>query len=346
MSTSRIQTIRGFLPLFVIVFVIAGVVAVVVSRPASSPAELLDQGTENELTATSTLVFGTEAGVVLVQGDKQKICPWPEEIAHIRSVDAQGIVISLSPANRLMNFDCSLNDRELAMGPLNPSNTKGAIEGEWKWKEEGAHTVYFYDGIHEDPVTPRDSNGRLYQYSQIVGWMNDTQVAMTAVQGDQRHALIVEPTGRVTPLVKLPETALAFTVSENTFWYVTATEPQDIAFGPQGPSELHRVTSDGTDTMIARSEDAVIDEVLAGTDGRAAYVVSGSLYVINGDTAVNRGTGRPMGWQENGALMVEDNDALLVIPNGKGARTTLMEKFPESVDRVWAVSLEASPSAR
>jgi archaeosine-15-forming tRNA-guanine transglycosylase len=207
--------------------------------------------------------------------------------------------------------------------------------------------VIFHDGRNQESVILRNAKGRPYQNPQIVGWMSDTQLVVMAFQGGERHAVAVEPSGRITQMVTLPENAVTMLAGDGAFWYVTAMPSDDIAFDVLGPSELHRVGVDGKDEMIARSEDVVIDHVTIGAEQRFAYLISGSLYVSDAGVPVDRGTGRPVGWLENGDLLVvARNSKLLAVPQGKDTRVDVMNDFPSGIGHVWSVTLESATSAR
>ena len=148
-------------------------------------------------------------------------------------------------------------------------------------------------------------------------------------------------------MVTLPEIAVTMLAGDGVFWYVTAVPSDDIAFDARGPSELHRVGVDGKDEMIARSEDVVIDHVITGTEQRFAYLISGSLYVSDAGAPVDRGTGRPVGWLENGDLLVvATNSKLLAVPQGQSTRVRMMDDFPVGIGHVWSVTLESATSTR
>jgi hypothetical protein len=304
------------MPFFATLFIVFGVAAIVLTAPKQKKDETPTAATSTSPTIPTDQplgVFETTSKIQLVAADgAQKSCDFPAGGGHISRVTKDGIdVVGGDGRSARLSFDCSLKDAVLPSGVLSPSGTHGARLGEKK--TDGAATVIFSDGKNDQEVTIRGSTSRPFHDANIIGWMDDGHLAITAFQADALYALSVATTGNVTSLKALPEEADGFSAGDGSFWYVTVTPGQGIELPSRGPSVVHRIGVDGEDAKVAQDADSAIDGLLPGTGTRFAYTVGGTLFLVQGAGSSNVGTGIPIGWTDDGRLLVSRTGKLVLI---------------------------------
>lgn len=348
MSKKQLDPVRQALPLIATLFVVVGIAAIVLTRPQGGSDQPAENQPPVEMGPVTATVFqdGDVIRVTQTQGTSStaRECTVPQGTTRAASVDKNGIVISLtSGQNVRIGFDCMAKEGTLPEGVLNPSGSRSARMSDPR--SDGGGTVTISDGTNEETMTLRGPNARPFRDPLIIGWMDNQKIAVIAFQGDARHALMVESAGRVTQLKELPETATEFAARDGAFWYVTATPGPGIELGPRGPSEVRRVGMDGTEEVVSRNENDAIEAFMPGPDGRFAYVGGGALYVGKGTETKNVGTGRPLGWGEDGTALVVRNGQLVRIADD-GAVVEVGIDIPDGVVSVWNLTLDEEGAER
>lgn len=343
--------IQKILPLFASLFIVVGVAAVALSRPNTpQPVAELSPSSDIETVPSSTAltVYQHEDQVHIVGNVEPRGCPLPHTLGHIVRVTPEWIEIESADHVRLrMGFDCVMQEGTLAPGLPNAQGTRGVRLG--NPRSDGTSSVIISDGTEDSTIILRSADSRPYGEGFLIGWIDDTHIAATAFQGDARHLLVVEPSGRVMRRAILSEAVGDIVAGGGYVWYVAVTPGRGIEFGPMGPSELHRVDPSGKDEIVAGDE-GVFERLIAGPDGRFAVVYAGGALMAGrfGETE-HLGTGHPVGWTADGSLLVRRQGRLNIIDvdrpfDAAYAVTELSVEIPEGVTRVWHVPLDVEPS--
>jgi hypothetical protein len=356
MRKSAVNPVQKILPVFATLFIVVGLAAIVLSRPKDEVAEPTTN-IASHLGATTTgavtVLQTNDTGVRFLSDDGTiHECPISWTDVRMRRLSKDGLDITAGDdQSHHVAFDCSTSDSMLPRGLLNASGTHGARMG--AAKSDGAGVIIFSDGKNETEVVLRDAQSHPYRWSEfqddIVGWMDDGRLGVVVLQGDGRIALTVEPTGTISKLASLPEEAMQFAAAGGAFWYATVTPGPGIELGPRGPSELHRV-QDGKDVIVAKDAEDAIEGLSAGPDHRFAYLAAGTLFTGQ-EEAKNVGTGRPLGWTDDGTLMVARNGRLtLIAPDAasrtSGVATDTQVMVPDSASGAWRATLDAMPGVQ
>jgi hypothetical protein len=332
MSKTQPNPVKNALPVIATLFVVAGVAAIVMSRPLDEPKGVPIQ----EVTATSTpqayvAYTGPDGLHVIASGENassERVCTLPAGGGDVERLTQEGVVVALASGQKVtFGFDCE------AMGTSPGARLVDTSE------DDAVGKVVFSDGTHDEVIALRGANNRPYLNPILVGWLKADTLAVIAFQNGARHALAVNPTGVVTPLGELPETATEFGVGDGAFWYVQASPGQGIEFGPRGPSEIHRIGTDGKDAMIVRDADNAMEAFLPGPGGRVTYLSGGSVYIGQQSGVKNIGTGRPVGWMEDGTVLVlRDGKLTMIAADGVVADTNVA--IPDGIPHVWRTTLD------
>lgn len=334
------SVIQKILPLFATLFVVIGLAAIVLSIPKN--VALTEQASSIVIdTPTSSVPF-----TVLQEGDVLHLmgvsmphdCTLPTSSVRVTRVAVAGIDLIAEDGTHLrLGLDCTVQDVRFPPGLLNPSDTHGVRLGDPR--KDGAAAIVISDGKEESTIILRGQDGRPYRDPVLIGWMDGTHVAASASQGDSRHLLVVETTGRVMKRATLSEMVGDVAAGGGFAWYVTVTPGEGIEFGPRGPSEIHRVSADGSDAVVARDEQSALESLSVGPAGHFAASV-GDAILVGQQTAVKKSaTGRVIGWTESGALMIARNGRLALIQSD-GLVTDTDLPVSEQVTAAWRPVLD------
>lgn len=342
---AKSSSLYGLLPLAAVALVIIGAAAVVLTQTPASTTDGSPSPTAPSGPATLT-IFENDGKVHVVpdQGEA-RTCDLPPGGGRVTNVTADGIDILGGDGGRIrLAFDCTAADISLPSGLPNTDGTRGGRIGATQNDDAGT-VVFSASGASDQDVVLRNASSRPYHDPTPIGWMDRDWFVVTAFRGDALYALAVQPSGTVSELVTIPEEAGGEASGDGAFWYVTVTPGPGIEFGPSGPSAIHRVGTDGKDVEVAQDAEGAIDGVLPGPDGRFAYTIGGTLFVGQGTTTVNAGTGYPLGWMDRTLLVSRSGRLSLVGPvdavSGSDAisstDTTIV--LPEGVADAWRVTI-------
>lgn len=320
--------IHQWIALFATIFVVGGVVAILQTRPGADASE---EGVEvlEEVRSGRVVVFVDAGRVYLADaasGAGLRVCD-ASGVTRIEEVTRDGIVMSAPTGDRVrLGFDC------VVIGDVEASPVQIVEPG-----ADGVPHVRFASSGADVALVA--SNGRPYREPQIVGWMDDTRVALVALRGDVRTALAVRTDGTVEVLATLPEVVGGFAAGGGAFWYVTASPGPGIEFGPQGPSAIHRVRAAGDDAVVAGDDVFIVDAFLVGPLGGYAYVMDGTLFVGKDGAPVPAGTGVPIGWSDDGRALVLNAQGALSFIATDGSVTETGVILPPGVVSAWSVDV-------
>ncbi len=193
---------------------------------------------------------------------------------------------------------------------------------------DGTGAILIRYGGDTSNVILREGNGRGIRDAQAVGWWDNETVAVVGIKNSVRTAFAVGIAGGVRVVASLPETATQIEMFDGGLWYVTITTGEGLESEPEPPSELHKFTADGKDSILLVSTTTVISRYV---------VVDGNLVA----TQNNEGKIHHSSYTEDvvavGALLDATADGKLLIRNG----VDLLFGDPRSGGMAsWPVSLE------
>lgn len=184
-------------------------------------------------------------------------------------------------------------------------------------KSDGASVIDVVQGNEKpQPIILRDRRGRALTEAMLAGWLTSRSLAVTAVATSSRWIYSADLNGSFVPLAPLPDSAVYLEARAGAVWYATAVLGQGIETPPQGPSDLHRVTADGKDEIVAHDDlrvfqiavpDAVGNLLYATDDGQAFYMKVGDM-----SSRKALGKRRPLLILDDGRLVLRDGFNVLV----------------------------------
>jgi hypothetical protein len=336
MPAKRPSPLQSLLPVIATIFVVGGVALIVRLAPSRNTNQELDYASgpasESEIPETVVVIQSGSRLAINVKKEttRQTTCDLPNGFVTVDRVTDEGIAIrSATGGHMLLNFSCSALASSNTVVPALPSSiaavsaspvvivagipNSAGTRGAWLGspKSDGAGTLRISDGKNVEEIVLRGKKSLAYRDAEIIGWIDDDHVALSALQGDARHIVLVEPLGRVNELVQVPEEAAAFSVGAGSVWYVTVTPGQGIESGPTGPSEVHRVSLNGEDRVAAHEEDVQAIESLTVRPNVPAdplpfaYRVGDRLIWSDASgTRTDLGSARALGWSADGGLIV------------------------------------------
>jgi len=159
-------------------------------------------------------------------------------------------------------------------------------------------------------IVLRDSSGHAFQNVSLLGWLTNNSIALAGAVGETSAVYAVSIDGAINVLAPMAPSALWGDARGGFAWYATAVMGEGIESSPHGPSELHRISPDGKDVLVARDELRVFQSVIAGTDGVfAATTDDGKSFFQDAadvGTKVMLGALRPLLFLPGGDLVVRD----------------------------------------
>lgn len=214
-------------------------------------------------------------------------------------------------------------------------------------KADGA-AVLKIDARSEDistrTIVLRQKNSRPLKEAMFHGWFDIQTTAVSAQVTSTRWIYAVDINGSLKPLTELPDNLAGITVRNGALWYTTATMGEGLESPPTGPSELHRVTVDGVDTLVVRDVRQIILTSVPGPGSRVAYTTdngqSFALSVGNEQSRVAFGKQRPLLFLPNDRILLRDGYDLVLFDLLTG-KTRKLGPLPEgAVNVFWAPSLD------
>jgi hypothetical protein len=348
MPAKRQSVLRGLLPVVATIFVVGGIVLIARLAPSTPAPEQQKAGSTQAQPKEETVIVIQSGKKLMINKKGEQIrqtsCDLPDGFVTVDGVTEEGIAIRSAKGERSrLDLSCSMVPTELVSGIPNDAGTRGVWLG--SPKSDGASTVRLTEGKNAEEIVLRGKRSQAYQDAEIIGWVDDSHVALSAQQGDARHIVLVEPSGRVSELAAVPETAAGFFVGAGSVWYVTVTAGPGLESGPTGPSEVHRVTLTGDDRIVAHEDANAIEFVFVSpveTTGNVFfYAVNGHLIQSGSDgKAADLGVARALGWASDGALIAaRDNQLISVDSSGvhelnvpADANVTTVWKMTRSLD--------------
>ncbi len=167
----------------------------------------------------------------------------------------------------------------------------------------------------------RDNNIPLKD-ADILGWFSNRDLAVAVTVTSSRAIYAISVAGSPRFVASLPDGLAYLSARDSAVWYTTAVPGPGIESPQRGPSEVHRIDADGTDTRIVRDESHVILSVVPDPtqqNVRIAYVTdNGKAYIAGGGAAILLGRVRPLLFVANGDLIARDGFNLVRIDHHGG----------------------------
>ena len=283
---SRERKTNWFVPIFV--GVVMGSVAFAVSDTSSRDLPVSDEGV-----ATSTTEFATEASVRI----------------HV------GMRVPKADRDTLYSIDLATEETV-------------PVEVEKGWRVESLHEATSLKPVpHEERgvtltdggewnVVLRAPTGEAYTEPRVLGMFDDRHAAVLA-RTDRFRILNVSRDGRIVTLKDVPENGTVIGFSGHAAWISTFTAGEGIESELSGPSELIRVSFDGSSSVVGSERERVIVGVVSDGNNHAYWHDEG--FAAPGDDGAFSGEGRPLLWLETGELLVSKGVTLLLYRDGVGA---------------------------
>jgi hypothetical protein len=328
MPAKRQGLLRSFFPIIATVFVVWGVILIVRLSPSVSFSK------SNNADTASIISQPKQETVIVIQSGKkltinrkdgqiqQTTCDLPDGFVTVDRVTNYGISIRSATGGReTLDVSCTAVPSKLVTGIPNSAGTRGAWLG--SPKSDGAGVVRISEGNGLEDIILRGKRSQAYKDAEIIGWVDDGHVALSALLGNARHIILVEPSGRVSDLAIVPDEAAGFFVGAGSVWYVTVTPGQGIESGPVGPSDVHRVTLTGEDRVVAHEDADAIESVAvcpAEATGTATFFYQVNNHLIQSGSDGKRtdlGVARALGWSSDGELIaIRDSELVSIDSSG------------------------------
>jgi hypothetical protein len=217
-----------------------------------------------------------------------------------------------------------LPEQPAVLGQTSPDGLKIARMG--PAKADGAAVLLITEHGNERSQVLR-LNSQPVQDAQVHGWFDASHIALSGFSKGERLALAVETNGRVQKLTTIPDTALSIIGRNGGLYYITGQQGEGIESQPVGPSELHRILLTGSDEVLAREADSVIQTLVTGEKGSLAYVrENGDSFVSSSGTSpVSLGRVRPLLFLNEQELLLRNTYKLEVLNIRTGTSTSLGE---------------------
>ncbi len=309
--------------LFATFLVVGGIVgaAFMSSKQPGSPLNAITKAvTKSPEPAVGQVASGTlwlantDAVTVLKFDGKSERLPWDKFIEKYpsKSWPAQG---SSAASGASVDF----------ISPENASGTGGSyVSPDRRYvarpglpKSDGASVIDVVQGKENpQPIILRDRRGRALTEAMLAGWLTPRSLAVTAVATSSRWIYSADLNGSFVPLAPLPENAIYLEARAGAVWYATAVLGQGIETPPQGPSDLHRVTPDGKDEVVAHDDLRVFQIAVPDAKGSLMYMTDDgqAFFTRIGDISSRQALGkrRPLLILDDGRFILRDGFNVLV----------------------------------
>lgn len=183
----------------------------------------------------------------------------------------------------------------------------------------------------------------------LAGWFDSHTLAIVAYTEAEKKLYAADLDGSVREIAVLPDTVVFSSMRAQSFWYMTAVQGAGIEIPPKGPSELHRVSIDGKDVLMARDEKRVIFGLITDEQGRIVYSLDDGNSVLAGLDVprgqVELGKRRALGMLPDGRVILREGFSISVFDPISDV-TERIGELPEGDVRVFITSakLDASSS--
>lgn len=181
-------------------------------------------------------------------------------------------------------------------------------------------------------IVLRDRRGKALTDTVLLGWIGPRTLAVLAVATSSRCLFAAELNGTLRQIAQVPDDIVYAEARGGAVWYATAQLGEGLESTPKGPSELHRVTSDGQDMLAARDDLRVFQVAVPDGKGHLMYTTDDgqSFYLTVGDekTRLALGKRRPLGYFPDGNLLLRDGYGILSLDPEDG-RSLEISAVPE-----------------
>ncbi|MFZ2804560.1 MAG: hypothetical protein WA001_05045 [Patescibacteria group bacterium] len=319
--------------IFATILVVVGVVAVVAFssefNKATTPPSTSNPGTSTVSTQTAgpyasgTVVLVNDSAVTLMRLDATT-----ERVTEDQfTARFAGEALPVEGANVANGAKAYFHLPSASSSSAIPSPDGKTTAAMDDVKSDGA-TVLDISPVGGSPQTVvlRNAGGQALQDVSFLGWLDSRTLAVSAVATSTSEAYAVSIAGDVTPLAPLPSSMVWDDARGGSIWYGTAVMGQGIESEPQGPSELHRIAADGTDTLMTRDETHVYLTVVPGPNGAFAVTTddgkSSLLESSTGAVRISLGTSRPLFFLPDGTLLMRTDYTIAVFnPTAQTSKT-------------------------
>jgi hypothetical protein len=303
--------------IFATILVVAGVAAVVAVssefRSATTPASLKNptnalQASQPGPYASGTILLVNDSAVTLMQLNATSERVTPEQFtARFKGAALPTEGVDAANGSKV-SFHLPTDSTSSTARFLSPDRAR---EAQLVTTKNGATAI----SIAQSSETPqtivlRDAQGHALQDVSLLGWLTDSTFAVSGISTSTPAVTILSTDGDVRRSVSLPTSTLWAEVHGGEVWYATGVVGEGIESTPHGPSELHRISADGTDTLAARDELHVFLTVIVGMNGQiAATTDDGQSFLLTVGDSTSRhvlGQLRPLLFLPDGELLVRD----------------------------------------
>jgi len=320
---------------FATILVVAGIATVAYfssQKPAVTPqaakatSEKAKAVEPAERTATSSLLLVNADAVTLLKldGASERLSK-DEFLKRLGSmkVAAEG---SKAANGMLAYFNLPANAADKREAFVSPERGYTARLG--TPKSDNASVVEVSRG-NETPqqIVLRDKKGRPVSEASVLGWFGPRTLALSAVATSSRWVFAADLNGSVRQVAPLPDNAIYSEARGGAVWYASALLGEGIELQPKAPSDLHRVSLDGTDQAVAHDDLRVFlmavpdggDHVMYATDdGQAFY-----LKIGDASSRMALGKRRPLLFMPDGRLVLRDGYDVILYDPATGQVKTL-----------------------
>ncbi|MBI5654432.1 hypothetical protein HZC53_02130 [Candidatus Uhrbacteria bacterium] len=302
--------------LFATFLVVGGIVSAAYfsSQKADVAAQASKQGSVQNSTSQPQVASGTlwlansDAVTVLKFDGTSERLSWDDFAKRFPSAvwPGQGSLAANGSAVSLLSPEQASGTRKIY-----PSPDRRYMANLGTPKSDNAAVIEVRQG-RESPQTLviRDRKGRAFSDTQFMGWLDNRTLALTAVATSSRWVYAVDLNNVMRPLAPLPDDAVYLEVRAGAVWYATAVLGEGIESPPMGPSDLHRITSNGQDVIVAQDDSRVFQIVVANDRGDFMYATDDgqAYYQKSGDTGSRKALSerRPLLILRDGRLVLRE----------------------------------------
>lgn len=200
-------------------------------------------------------------------------------------------------------------------GVASPKSRHIAFPSEGQSDGAGSAVIKSPNGSSERVVF-RLANGQPLLSTLLLGWLDDETLVVLATGSSSRMVAAVPLTGSARVIKNIPDNVIYTDARGGFVWLMTGTIGEGLETPPAGPSELVRVSRDGSQTIVARDELRVIQGIIVDEANHVAYTTDdGQSFALTiGDDASKSvlGDRRPLLFLPDGRLIIRDRFALAV----------------------------------
>gem|GEM_PF-1232353 len=334
--------------LFATFLVVVGILSVaLLSSRKMEPEVKPEQPASSAAATTSTTTIWTSGTILMVNADSVMVVDpsgrserlaranfWSQ--AKSTKLPAEGSAAANSSNVYLLAPEQTSGTRETFLSP-----DRRYVARLGTPKADNAATLEIIQG-HESPqiIVLRDRRGQALSDAALLGWLGPRTLAVMAVATSTRGLFAADLNGTLKQIAQLPDNIVYAEVRAGAVWYATAQLGEGLESAPQAPSELHRLTPDGQDTLAARDELQVFQVAVPDDKGHVMYTTDDgqSFYLAVGQNGTRKvlGKRRPLGYLPDGKLLLRDNLDLMVFDPESGA-SNQVTSLPEGEVRVFVI---------